>query len=141
MEVLPIYNLLLLFLILLVSLGSEKPDPLTKSASNTLMHRNYSMGDLNHVNGDLPQHNLNFMRKIPTGAEASNILVGEVDFLEKTSAAFIRLNSALGLGDLTEVPVPTRFLFVLLCPEGRNGGYHEVHFCATKNFNKLIVPV
>lgn len=56
------------------------------------------------------------MRKIPAGAEASNILVGEVDFLEKTFSAFIRLNHATFLGDLTEVPVPTRFLFILLGP-------------------------
>jgi hypothetical protein len=56
------------------------------------------------------------MRKIPPGAEASNILVGEVDFLEKTLSAFIRLNHANLLGDLTEVPVPTRFLFILLGP-------------------------
>lgn len=56
------------------------------------------------------------MKKIPKGAEASNILVGEVDFLEKPLSAFIRLQEATILGDLTEVPVPTRFLFVLLGP-------------------------
>lgn len=56
------------------------------------------------------------MRKIPVGAEASNILVGEVDFLDKPLSAFIRLSQAVMLGDLTEVPVPTRFLFVLLGP-------------------------
>lgn len=56
------------------------------------------------------------MRKIPPGAEASNILVGEVDFLEKPLSAFIRLSQAVLLGDLTEVPVPTRFVFVLLGP-------------------------
>jgi hypothetical protein len=56
------------------------------------------------------------MKKIPPGAEASNILVGEVDFLEKPLSAFIRLNHANFLGDLTEVPVPTRFLFILLGP-------------------------
>lgn len=56
------------------------------------------------------------MRKIPAGAEASNILVGEVDFLDKTLSAFIRLSQAGIMGDLTEVPVPTRFIFVLLGP-------------------------
>jgi hypothetical protein len=30
------------------------------------------------------------MKKIPKGAEASNILVGEVDFLDKPLPAFIR---------------------------------------------------
>lgn len=57
------------------------------------------------------------MRKIPPGAEASNILVGEVDFLDKTLSAFIRLNQACKMGDLTEVPVPTRFIFILLGPK------------------------
>jgi sodium bicarbonate transporter 10 len=56
------------------------------------------------------------MRKIPPGAEASNILVGEVDFLDKTLSAFVRLNHATGLGNITEVPVPTRFIFILLGP-------------------------
>ena len=30
------------------------------------------------------------MKKIPKGAEASNILVGEVDFLDKSLSAFVR---------------------------------------------------
>lgn len=60
--------------------------------------------------------NTHFMRKIPAGAEASNILVGEVDFLDKTLSAFIRLSQASIMGDLTEVPVPTRFIFILLGP-------------------------
>lgn len=57
------------------------------------------------------------MRKIPPGAEASNILVGEVDFLDKTLSAFIRLKQSCKMGDLTEVPVPTRFIFILLGPK------------------------
>jgi len=56
------------------------------------------------------------MRKIPQGAEASNILVGQVDFLEKPVSAFVRLNQGTFLGDITEVPVPTRFLFILFGP-------------------------
>ncbi|KAG6799154.1 sodium-driven chloride bicarbonate exchanger-like isoform X17 [Apis mellifera caucasica] len=70
--------------------------------------------------------NTHFMRKIPAGAEASNILVGEVDFLDKTLSAFIRLSQAGIMGDLTEVPVPTRFIFVLLGPTGGLTGFHEI---------------
>ena len=62
------------------------------------------------------QGNTPFLKKIPAGAEASNVLVGEVDFLEKPISAFIRLSNAFVLGDLTEVPVPTRFIFILLGP-------------------------
>lgn len=51
---------------------------------------------------------MNFMKKIPPGAEASNVLVGEVDFLEKPIIAFVRLLPAVLITGLTEVPVPTR---------------------------------
>ena len=66
------------------------------------------------------------MKKIPPGAEASNILVGEVDFLHQPVIAFVRLQKAELLGDLTEVPVPTRFLFLLLGPQGHKDRYHEI---------------
>ncbi|XP_076313064.1 electroneutral sodium bicarbonate exchanger 1-like isoform X14 [Tachypleus tridentatus] len=74
------------------------------------------------------QHKLNqaFMKKIPPGSEASNILVGEVDFLDRAIIAFIRLKNGIHLGDLTEVPVPTRFLFILLGPSGNLPRYHEI---------------
>ena len=49
------------------------------------------------------------MKKIPRDAEASNVLVGEVDFLSKPFVAFVRLAQATTLGGLTEVPVPTRW--------------------------------
>lgn len=49
-----------------------------------------------------------FMKKIPRDAEASNVLIGEVDFLDKPFVAFVRLAQATTLGGLTEVPVPTR---------------------------------
>lgn len=98
---------------------------MVKSPSNISMQRNHSTGDL--PNGDVNhKSNTNFMRKIPPGAEASNILVGEVDFLEKTLSAFVRLKTAIIMGDLTEVPVPTRFMFVLLGPPNSNSSFHEI---------------
>ncbi|KAL3283056.1 hypothetical protein HHI36_006214 [Cryptolaemus montrouzieri] len=106
--------------------GSERLPPISKSASVTSMSRNMSQSDLGNMNGDIHQHNLHFMKKIPNGAEASNILVGEVNFLENTVAAFVRLNTSVVLGDLTEVPVPTRFLFLLLGPLSSTTGYHEI---------------
>lgn len=48
------------------------------------------------------------MKKLPRDAEASNVLVGEVDFLDAPFVAFVRLQQAVMLGALTEVPVPTR---------------------------------
>nr|XP_057926058.1 electrogenic sodium bicarbonate cotransporter 4 isoform X3 [Doryrhamphus excisus] len=67
-----------------------------------------------------------FMKKIPRDAEASNVLVGEVDFLNKPFVAFVRLSQATTLGGLTEVPVPTRFLFILLGPQGKAKSYNEI---------------
>lgn len=96
------------------------PQGIPKSASYVSINRNQSSGDLGNMND--VQHNLSFMRKIPQGAEASNILVGEVNFLEKTLSAFIILDSSVILGDLTEVPVPTRFLFILITPASSASG-------------------
>lgn len=70
--------------------------------------------------------NLHFMKKIPPGSEASNILVGEVDFLNHQIVAFVRLSHSTVLGDLTEVPVPTRFIFILLGPMGNQNKFHEI---------------
>ncbi|XP_052747215.1 electroneutral sodium bicarbonate exchanger 1 isoform X2 [Bicyclus anynana] len=108
------------------SAGAAHDDGMIKSPSNLSMHRNHSSGDL-PLNGDINHKcNTHFMRKIPPGAEASNILVGEVDFLEKSLSAFVRLKAGTIMGDLTEVPVPTRFMFVLLGPPNSNSSFHEI---------------
>ncbi|NXT99857.1 S4A10 protein, partial [Buphagus erythrorhynchus] len=52
---------------------------------------------------------LHFMKKIPPGAEASNILVGELEFLDRAVVAFVRLSPAVLLTGLAEVPIPTRY--------------------------------
>eukprot|EP00092_Neocalanus_flemingeri_P011202 GFUD01012067.1.p1 GENE.GFUD01012067.1~~GFUD01012067.1.p1 ORF type:complete len:1158 (+),score=265.14 GFUD01012067.1:299-3772(+) len=100
------------------------------SSTDPSLQRNKSDETVGNVgNGtENSEHKVNshFMKKIPKGAEASNILVGEVDFLEKPLSAFIRLQEATILGDLTEVPVPTRFMFVLLGPFGGIHRYHEI---------------
>ncbi|XP_034668433.1 electroneutral sodium bicarbonate exchanger 1 isoform X9 [Drosophila subobscura] len=102
--------------------SSSKKD-MVKSPSSQSMARPSSGTELNEQ-----QHkgNTHFMRKIPPGAEASNILVGEVDFLERTLSCFIRLSQAALMGDLTEVPVPTRFIFILLGPPGSQSNFHEI---------------
>lgn len=48
------------------------------------------------------------MKKIPAGAEACNVLVGELEFLSKPVVAFIRLSPAVLLNGLAEVPIATR---------------------------------
>ncbi|XP_048408447.1 sodium bicarbonate cotransporter 3-like isoform X9 [Stegostoma tigrinum] len=75
---------------------------------------------------DFSKVDMNFMKKIPPGAEASNVLVGEVNFLERPIIAFVRLSPAILLTGLTEVPIPTRFLFLMLGPSGKAQQYHEI---------------
>ncbi|OCT86684.1 hypothetical protein XELAEV_18020372mg [Xenopus laevis] len=67
-----------------------------------------------------------FIKKIPRDAEASNVLVGEVDFLDKPFLAFVRLVQSIMLGGVTEVPVPTRLIFILLGPMGKAKSYTEI---------------
>uniref|UniRef100_A0A8C6Y0M9 Anion exchange protein n=1 Tax=Naja naja TaxID=35670 RepID=A0A8C6Y0M9_NAJNA len=75
---------------------------------------------------DFSKVDLHFMKKIPPGAEASNILVGELEFLDRAVVAFVRLSPAMLLSGLAEVPIPSRFLFILLGPLGKGQQYHEI---------------
>ncbi|XP_026202558.1 sodium bicarbonate cotransporter 3-like isoform X3 [Anabas testudineus] len=97
------------------SLASPNSDPNNLDGSKAMERRPSKAGV-----------DMNFMKKIPPGAEASNVLVGEVDFLEKPIIAFVRLSPAVLITGLTEVPVPTRFLFLLLGPHGKGPQYHEI---------------
>ena len=72
------------------------------------------------------QYDHHFFKKVPHGAEAVNILVGETTFLPHPVAAFVRLREACRLGEMTEVPVPTRFLFILLGTAGNGAKYQQI---------------
>ncbi|XP_026680969.1 electroneutral sodium bicarbonate exchanger 1 [Diaphorina citri] len=105
--------------------GAPVPDPgggMPKSVSSHSMYRNHSGGDLNSDH----KCNTHFMRKIPPGSEAANILVGELAFIDKILSGFIRLKDAVFLGDLTEVSLPSRFIFILLGPASGVTDLHEV---------------
>ncbi|XP_072139278.1 sodium bicarbonate cotransporter 3-like isoform X3 [Mobula birostris] len=95
----------------------------TKSIENK---SSYSSASRENSTVDFSKVDMNFMKKIPAGAEASNVLVGEVDFLERPIIAFVRLSPAILLTGLTEVPIPTRFLFLMLGPSGKAQQYHEI---------------
>lgn len=51
---------------------------------------------------------------------------GCVQFLDQPTMAFVRLHEAAQLEAVLEVPVPVRFLFVLLGPSSANMDYHEI---------------
>ncbi|XP_075443104.1 sodium bicarbonate cotransporter 3 isoform X5 [Ascaphus truei] len=90
------------------------------------LKRNGTGGSQENSTVDFSKVDMNFMRKIPHGAEASNVLVGEIENLERPIIAFVRLSPAVLLTGLTEVPIPTRFLFLLLGPAGKAAQYHEI---------------
>nr|XP_022322170.1 sodium bicarbonate cotransporter 3-like isoform X2 [Crassostrea virginica] len=77
-----------------------------------------NIGDILADSASSAKLNQQFMKKIPDGAEAANILVGELDCLKYQITALVRLTEARSFGDLTEVPLPTRFIFLLLGPPG-----------------------
>uniref|UniRef100_A0A8C9VU76 Anion exchange protein n=1 Tax=Scleropages formosus TaxID=113540 RepID=A0A8C9VU76_SCLFO len=86
-----------------------------KEAPQTLgMHRSKS------------KHELKLLEKIPENAEATVVLVGSVDFLEQPTMAFVRLQEAVELDSVLEVPIPVRFLFVLLGPPCTTMDYHQI---------------
>ena len=66
------------------------------------------------------------MRRIPEGSEATTVLVGSVLFLQQPVMAFVRLSEGCFLGNLTEVPLPVRFLFILMGPPNQNMDYVEI---------------
>ncbi|XP_027745005.1 electrogenic sodium bicarbonate cotransporter 1 isoform X3 [Empidonax traillii] len=109
-------------------LGVQRSPSVGWLSSPAMAHRNLTSTSLNDISDKPEKDQLKnkFMKKLPRDAEASNVLVGEVDFLESPFIAFVRLQQAVMLGALTEVPVPTRFLFILLGPKGKAKSYHEI---------------
>ncbi|XP_054462035.1 sodium bicarbonate cotransporter 3-like isoform X4 [Anoplopoma fimbria] len=113
----------------IADIGKKHSDPLLLERNGPLVSPNSLPNNLDGnkaVERRPSKVDMNFMKKIPPGAEASNVLVGEVDFLEKPIIAFVRLSPAVLITGLTEVPVPTRFLFLLLGPHGKGPQYHEI---------------
>uniref|UniRef100_A0A672USC6 Anion exchange protein n=2 Tax=Strigops habroptila TaxID=2489341 RepID=A0A672USC6_STRHB len=64
--------------------------------------------------------------KIPEDAEATLVLVGCAAFLEQPTLAFVRLKDAVKLDAVLDVPLPVRFLFVVLGPDSPHVSYHEI---------------
>uniref|UniRef100_A0A673YUA5 Anion exchange protein n=1 Tax=Salmo trutta TaxID=8032 RepID=A0A673YUA5_SALTR len=92
----------------------DKNDLQKESTPNIGIHRSKS------------KHELKLLEKIPENAEATVVLVGSVDFLEQPTMAFVRLQEAEELDSVLEVPVPVRFIFVLLGPPSTNMDYHQI---------------
>ena len=86
------------------------------------------------------KHVQDIMRRIPAGSEVSTVLVGQVDYMVRPALAFVRLAKGQFLENLTEVPLPVRFVFVLLGPENAGMDYHEVgRSISTLMSNQVLV--
>lgn len=64
--------------------------------------------------------------KVPEGAEATAVLVGTLEEITQPAIAFVRLAKGCMLGDLTEVAIPVRFLFVLFGPTDKSDSFREI---------------
>uniref|UniRef100_A0A7N4P0C4 Anion exchange protein n=1 Tax=Sarcophilus harrisii TaxID=9305 RepID=A0A7N4P0C4_SARHA len=83
-----------------------------------------------------PQHHIQPMcwsalqsplwQKLPPGTEAAAVLVGELDFLTQRLGVFVHFLEPVVLGTLTEVPLPMRFVCIILGPPALDKGYHEM---------------
>lgn len=115
--------------------GSFRQGPsnanLLNSKTESFLRGNNSSPNIEMLNGALPESpslyklNEQFMRKLPSGSEVANILVGEVEPLKYQVTAFIRLRVAK-LMDMAEVPLPTRFIFLCLGPPGSQSKLYEI---------------
>uniref|UniRef100_A0A8C9JVZ5 Anion exchange protein n=1 Tax=Panthera tigris altaica TaxID=74533 RepID=A0A8C9JVZ5_PANTA len=65
-------------------------------------------------------------RPVPSPARDGTVPLGCVEFLSRPTMAFVRLREAVELDAVLEVPVPVRFLFLLLGPSSANMDYHEI---------------
>ena len=64
--------------------------------------------------------------RVPEGAEATSVLVGTLPDLFQPTMAFVRLAKGCFLGNLTELSIPVRFLFVMLGPDTKKNEYYEI---------------
>nr|XP_045584396.1 anion exchange protein 2-like [Procambarus clarkii] len=60
------------------------------------------------------------------GQELTAVMAGGVSFLKSPILTFVRLSEGVLLGDLTEVSMPVRFIFVLLGPFHEEKDYYEI---------------
>lgn len=111
----------------LEALGGVKPVVLTRSGdpSQPLLPQEASLEtQLFCVQGEghVPS---GILEKIPPDSEATLVLVGRATFLERPVLGFVRLQEAAPLEAL-ELPVPVRFLLVLLGPEAPHTNYTQL---------------
>uniref|UniRef100_A0A4W5RKQ0 Anion exchange protein n=1 Tax=Hucho hucho TaxID=62062 RepID=A0A4W5RKQ0_9TELE len=79
------------------------------------------------VGGDIEMQTFSVTKQRDTtdSVEASIVLSGVMDSLEKPAVAFVRLGNSVVIEGALEAPVPVRFVFVLVGPSQGGVDYHE----------------
>lgn len=116
----------------LEALGGVKPTVVTRSGDPTqpLLPQQPSLETqlfCEQGKGDTEgRSSSGILEKIPPDSEATLVLVGRTTFLERPVLGFVRLQEAVKLEDAVELPVPVRFLLVLLGPEAPYRDYTQL---------------
>ncbi|XP_068932205.1 band 3 anion transport protein [Petaurus breviceps papuanus] len=115
----------------LEALGGVKPAVLNRTgeASEPLLAQHPSLENQIYCepgegSSDHPRSS-HILEKIPPDSEATLVLVGRASFLEHPILGFVRLQEAAHL-EAVELPVPVRFLLVLLGPEMPHMDYTQL---------------
>lgn len=74
---------------------------------------------------DLKKFSVKERKEASDSVEASMVLVGALDFLEKPTVVFVRLKEAVVLESAVEAPGSVRFIFILIGPSNSDIDYHE----------------
>nr|XP_046270507.1 solute carrier family 4 member 1a (Diego blood group) [Scatophagus argus] len=92
-----------------------------------LMKRSQSEGPVVTPSGDIQMQTFSITNKRESSdnVEASVVLSGVLDFLEKPAVAFVRLSDSVVMESALETPVPIRFVFVLVGPSQNGIDYSE----------------
>ena len=96
-------------------------DTIDKNGITTVHIRNDFNTDFKALRGSS-----DIKSKVPKNAEATTVLVGAHSDLTSPVSAFVRLGMGCDLGNLAEVCIPVRFLFIILGPPDKKINYHEV---------------
>lgn len=68
------------------------------------------------------------------------VFAGSLGFLDKPSMAFVRLQEAALLKSLLEVPVPVRFVFLLMGPPSASINYHQMGHSISTLMSDQVSP-
>ncbi|XP_029365370.1 solute carrier family 4 member 1a (Diego blood group) isoform X2 [Echeneis naucrates] len=93
-----------------------------------LMRRSQTVSPVVTPSGDIEMQTFSVTKKRDSSdnIEASVVLSGVLDFLQKPTVAFVRLSDSVVMESALESSVPVRFVFVLVGPDQNGMNYSEM---------------